>query len=89
MKYELLYNIQKSDKKLLYNIQRLRRSNANDKLKKEEKEKFIVSKYQEYVQLCHDFVLRVKKTIEGLRENHELPSKQELRIYTIEKFIKN
>ncbi len=82
------YNISKI-KELLYIIQRLRSSKAKDSLKIEKREELIVSKYQEYIKLCHDLVLRAKKTIEGLREYHELSSIQDLRLDTIEKFIQD
>ena len=74
-------------KRLLREIQKLRRSNSKNEAKKQERDQLIVDKHQNYIEVCQGFVLRAKETIRILRELGLLSMSQELRLTTIEEYI--
>ncbi len=74
-------------KRLLREIQKLRRSNSKKEAKKQERDQLIVDKHQNYIDVCQGFVLRAKETIRILRELGLLSMGQELRLTTIEEYI--
>ena len=76
-------------KRLLRGIQRLRRSTSKDKAKKQKRDEFIIAKHQNYIDVCQGFVIRVKETIRILRELGILSMNQELRLITIEEYIRH
>jgi len=76
-------------KRLLRGIQRLRRSTAKDEAKKRKRDQFIIAKHQNYIDVCQGFVIRVKETIRILRELGILSMSQELRLITIEEYIRH
>jgi hypothetical protein len=76
-------------KHLLREIQKLRRSTSKDEAKKQERDQLIVDKHQNYIDVCQGFVLRVKETIRILRELGLLSMGQELRLTTIEEYIRH
>jgi hypothetical protein len=74
-------------KRLLREIQKLRRSTSKDEAKKQERDQLIIAKHQNYIEVCQGFVLRVKETICILRELGILSMGQELRLVSIEDYI--
>jgi hypothetical protein len=76
-------------KRLLRSIQRLRRSTSKDETKKQERDQFIIAKHQNYIDVCQGFVIRVKETIRVLRELGILSMGQQLRLTTIEEYIRH
>jgi IS5 family transposase len=74
-------------KRLLREIQKLRRSTSKDEAKKQERDQLIKAKHQNYIDVCQGFVLRAKDTIRILRELGLLSMGQELRLTTIEEYI--
>jgi hypothetical protein len=82
------YNI-RSVKSLLRGIQRLRRSTSKDEAKKQKRDQLIVAKHQNYIKVCQGFVLKAKETIQILREMGILSLSQELRLATVEDYIRH
>jgi hypothetical protein len=76
-------------KRLLRGIQKLKRSTSKDEAKIQKRDQFIVAKHQNYIEVCQGFVLRVKETIRILRELGILSMSQELRLITIEEYIRH
>ena len=82
------YNIKKV-KRLLRGIQRLKRSTSKDEVKKQKRDQFIVSEHQNYINVCRGFVLKAKETIVILRELGILSLSQDLRLSTVEQYIRH
>ena len=82
------YNIKKV-KGLLRGIQRLNRSTSKNEAKKQKRDQFIVSEHQNYIKVCHGFVLKAKETIRILRELGILSLSQDLRLNTVEDYIRH
>ena len=80
------HNINKV-KGLLRGIQRLKRSTSKDEAKQQKRDQFIVSEHQNYINVCHGFVLKAKETIQILRELGILSFSQDLRLSTVEHYI--
>jgi len=76
-------------KRLLHGIQKLNRSTSKDEAKKEKRDKLIVMKHQQYIDLCQGLVLKAKETIRILRELGVLSMTQDLRLTTIEDYIRH
>ena len=82
------HNIKKV-KGLLRGIQRLNRSTSKNEAKKQKRDQFIVSEHQNYIKVCHGFVLKAKETIQILRELGILSLSQDLRLSTVEDYIRH
>jgi len=76
-------------KRLLRCIQKLRRSTSKDKAKQQIRDQFIIAEHQNYIDVCQGFVLRVKETIRILRELGILSMGQQLRLISIEEYIRH
>jgi IS5 family transposase len=76
-------------KRSLRVIQKLKRSTSKDKSKKEKRDKLIVMEHQQYIDVCHGFVLKAKETIRILRELEILSMTQDLRLSTVEQYIRH
>jgi hypothetical protein len=76
-------------KGLLRGIQRLNRSTSKDEAKIQKRDKLIIAKHQNYIDVCQGFVIRVKETIRILRELGILSMSQELRLISIEEYIRH
>jgi hypothetical protein len=76
-------------KRLLRSIQKLRRSTSKDEAKKQIRDQLIIAEHQNYVEVCQDFVLRVKETIRILRELGILSMGQQVRLICIEEYIRH
>ncbi|MGB5747771.1 MAG: ISNCY family transposase [Desulfobacterales bacterium] len=76
-------------KRLLRGIQKLKRSTSKDEAKKQKRDKFIVTEHQNYIDVCQGFVLRGKETIRILRELGIVSVTQDLRLSTIEEYIRH
>jgi len=76
-------------KRLLRGIQKLKRSTSKDEAKIQKRDQFIVAKHQNYIDVCQGFVIRVKETIGILRELGILSMSQQLRLITIEEYIRH
>ena len=74
---------------LLRGIQKLRRSKSKDERKKEERENLIAAEHQKYIDVCQGFVFRSKETIRILREMMTLSTFQNIRLSTIEEYIRH
>jgi len=82
------HNITKA-KRSLRVIQKLKRSTSKDKSKKEKRDELIVMEHQQYIDVCQGFVLKVKETIRILRELGILSMTQDLRLSTVEQYIRH
>jgi len=82
------HNIQKV-KRLLRNLQKLRRSTSKDAAKKAQRESIIIKAHEDYIQVCEDLISRVTETIRILRELGLLSLMQDLRLTTIEEYIRH
>jgi len=82
------YNIIKV-KRLLRVIQKLNRSTSKDKAKREKRDKLIVMEHQNYIDVCQGFVSKAKETILFLREIGLLSMTQNLRLTTIEAYLRH
>jgi transposase, IS5 family len=82
------HNIQKI-KRLLRNLQKLRRSTSKDAAKKAQRESIIIKAHENYIQVCEDLISRVTETISILRELGLLSLMQDLRLTTIEEYIRH
>ena len=82
------YNI-KSVKGLLRGIQRLKHSTSKDEAKQQKRDQFIVSEHQNYINVCQGHVLKAKETIQILRELGILSLSQDLRLSTVEQYIRH
>jgi transposase, IS5 family len=82
------HNIQKV-KRLLRKIQKLRRSTSKDAAKKAQRELIIVKANENYILVCQDLISRVTETISILRELGLLSLMQDLRLTTIEEYIRH
>ena len=76
-------------KRLLRGIQKLKRSTSKDEAKKVQRDKFIVRKHQNYIDICQGFVLKAKETIRILREFGVLSLSQDLRLGAVEEYIRH
>jgi hypothetical protein len=76
-------------KRLLRGIQRLRRSTSKDEAKIQKRDQLITAKHQNYIDVCQGFVIRAKETIRILRELGILSMSQELRLISIEEYIRH
>lgn len=82
------HNIQKV-KRLLRNIQKLRRSTSKDANKIAQRELIIVKANENYIQVCEDLISKVTETISILRELGLLSLMQDLRLTPIEEYIRH
>jgi len=82
------HNIKKV-KKLLRRIQRLNRSTSKDEAKKQKRDQFIVDEHLNYINICQGFVLKAKETIQILRQLGILSLSQDLRLNTVEDYIRH
>ncbi|MBW2605283.1 MAG: ISNCY family transposase [Deltaproteobacteria bacterium] len=76
-------------KRLLRGIQKLKRSKSKDEKKKEERDSLIATEHQKYIGICQGFVFKSKETIRILREMMTLSTFQNLRLSTIEEYIRH
>ncbi|MGB5618348.1 MAG: ISNCY family transposase, partial [Desulfobacterales bacterium] len=76
-------------KRLLRGVQKLRHSTSKDEAKVQKRDEFIIAKHQNYIDVCQSFVIRVKETICILRELGILSMSQQLRLITIEEYIRH
>jgi IS5 family transposase len=76
-------------KGLLRGIQRLNRSTSKDEAKIQKRDQLIIAKHQNYIDVCQGFVIRVKETIRILRELGILSMSQQLRLISIEEYIRH
>ena len=76
-------------KGLLRGIQKLKRSTSKDEAKREKRDTLIVMEYQNYIDVCQGFVSKAKETIRLLRELGFLSTIQDLRVTTIEAYIRH
>jgi len=76
-------------KRLLRGIQKLKRSKSKDEKKKEERDSLIATEHQKYIDVCQGFVFKSKETIRILREMMTLSTFQNLRLSTIEEYIRH
>ena len=76
-------------KGLLRGIQRLNRSTSKDEAKIQKRDQLIIAKHQNYIDVCQGFVIRVKETMRILRELGILSMSQELRLISIEEYIRH
>ena len=76
-------------KSLLRRIQKLKRSTSKDDRKKEEREILITAEHQKYIDVCQGFIFKSKETIRILREMMILSTFQDLRLRTIEDYIRH
>jgi len=74
-------------KRLLRNIQKLKRSTSKNEVKRAERDKFITTEHENYIGVCQDFILKAKKTIRLLRELNLVSPTQDLRLNKVEEFI--
>jgi len=79
----------KSVKRLLRGIQRLKHATSKDEAKQQKRDQFIVSEHQNYINVCQGFVLKAKETIQILRELGILSLSQDLRLSTVEHYIRH
>jgi IS5 family transposase len=82
------HNIKKV-KKLLRRIQGLNRSTSKDEAKKQKRDQFIVDEHLNYINICQGFVLKAKETIQILRELGLVSLSQNLRLTTVEDYIRH
>ena len=76
-------------KRSLRVIQKLKRSTSKHEAKKEKRDKLIVLEHQQYIDACQGFVLKTKETIQFLRELGFISTTQDLRLSTIEQYIRH
>ena len=76
-------------KRLLRSVQKLRHSTSKDETKRQKRDEFIIAKHQNYINVCQGFVIRIKETIRILRELEILSMSQELRLISIEEYIRH
>jgi hypothetical protein len=76
-------------KGLLRGIQRLKRSTSKNEAKTEKRDKFIIAEHQNYIDVCQGLVLKAKETIRILRELGILSLTLDLRLSTIEEYIRH
>jgi IS5 family transposase len=82
------HNIQKV-KRLLRNLQKLRRSTSKDAAKKAQRESIIIKAHENYIQVCEGLISRVTETMNILRELGLLSLMQDLRLTNIEDYIRH
>ncbi|MCP3927222.1 MAG: ISNCY family transposase [Desulfobacterales bacterium] len=80
------HNIMKV-KRLLRNIQKLKRSTSKNEAKKAERDRFIATKHEDYIGVCQGFILKAQETISVLRELKFVSPTQEFRLSRVEAFI--
>lgn len=76
-------------KRMLRDIQKLRRSSSKDEVKKAQRESLIVEAHENYIRVCRDLLSRVEETICILRELGLLSLMQDLRLGAIEEYIRH
>jgi hypothetical protein len=76
-------------KRLLRGVQNLRGSTSKDETKVQKRDEFIIARHQKYIDVCQGFVIRVKETICILRELGIMSMGQQLRLITIEEYIRH
>ena len=74
-------------KRLLRDIQGLKRSTSQNENKKQKRAQFIVSEHQKYICVCQGFVSKAQETIRILRQLGILSLSQDLRLHTVENYI--
>lgn len=74
-------------KRLLRKIQQLKRSTSKAEAKKAERDKLITTEHENYIDVCRDFVLKVKGTISLLRELQLVSPAQDMRLCVVEEYI--
>ena len=82
------HNILKA-KRMLRSIQKLKRSTSKDENKKAQREQFIIKAHQNYMDVCRGFVSKTKETISILRELGILSISKNLRLSTVEEYIRH
>ena len=82
------HNISKV-KRILRSIQKLKRSTSKYEDKKAQRDQFIVQAHQNYMDVCLGFVSKTKETIGILRDLGILSISQDLRLSTVEKYIRD
>jgi len=80
------HNIQKV-KRLLRNLQKLRRSTSKDAAKKAQREATIIEAHENYLQVCEDLISRVTETIYILRQMGLLSFLQDLKLTAVKEYI--
>ena len=76
-------------KRLLRGIQKLKRSTSKDEAKKQKRDQFIVAEHQNYIDVCQSLLLKAKETIRILGELGILSVAQDLRLSTVEEYIRH
>ena len=76
-------------KRSLRVIQKLKRSTSKDEAKKEKRDKLILMEHQQYIDACQGFAFKAKETIRILRELEFLSAAQDLRLSTVEQYIRH
>ncbi len=82
------YNILKV-KRLLRQIQKLNHSTSKNDDKREKRNKLIVTKHENYIAVCQEFILKTKETINILQELKLLSPSHTLRIGSVEEYIRH
>jgi hypothetical protein len=80
------HNITKA-KRLLRDIQNLRRSSSKDESKIAQRDALIVQAYKDYIEVCKGFILKVRETIRILRELQMVSFSQGLRLIEVKEYI--
>jgi hypothetical protein len=76
-------------KRLLRGIENLRRSTSKNEDKKAQRDQYIVTAHQNYLNLCQSLLLRTKETIRILRELEILSVSQELRLQSVFEYMRH
>ncbi len=76
-------------KRMMRDIQKLKRSTSKSETKRAEKDIEIVNAHQNYIDVCQEFITKTKETIYILRDFKMLSLSQNLRVTTIEDFIRH
>jgi len=74
-------------RRLLRNLERLKRSTSKDKAKKAARESQIIEAHEHYIRLCEELVSRVSETIGIIREMNLASFTQDVRLSGIEAYI--
>jgi len=74
-------------KRLLREIQKLRRSTSKDEGKKAQRDDSIINAHQNYINVCAEFVSKAKETIRILRDLNMVSMSQDMRLSDIQEYI--
>jgi len=74
-------------RRLLRNLERLKRSTSKDEAKKAQREAQIIEAHEHYIQVCEGLVSRVSETIAIIREMSLVSFTQDVRLNGIEEYI--